>query len=548
MTGSAVSNGSQVMVAKWPVRWAWLVTGTLAAASVLLRVIHRGPYTPGWDVLGAAEGLYLVSTLSPREILDWYVTNHWNSQIGWSFYGVFSVLLPGLLASLWPWPFWNHVFAFVVTVAVIALLAVAFELGRRESWLVVLGWCASPLLVSQSVTGIAYVTCALPHALALCVVRRLRDRWLWTALLGVLVYLLAWQGQELGRTASLVFLVAVVSVQASWPTRLVWLAVGGFMAVDAVWHPTYNTVLSGMGRPTLRQLADVALHLSERLFVRPTIDLPILIICGALSALLLRRERWFWRLMLAAQVALLVLLALHRGIDGVWPRRFLMVDFYALAAALALWSEWRASLTRATVLIGLLAVGASWQLADTVRFVREPLDPTAFTLPFVQSTVDYAVTLADVDWAQQLTDDVRAGHSVLLAYNYLSYQENPTNPSGVPERLYLTLGHERFVGHVFLFGDVRRWIDIPIHRMSEVDEFVADIGDAAEFVGYLAVHPADSCSVQMTALDGACQRRAEVNRLLAALERRFTIVWDAPRSAGPSLITRFTLRPWDAPS
>jgi hypothetical protein len=291
----------------------------------------------------------------------------------------------------------------------------------------------------------------------------------------------------------------------------------------------------------------VALHLSERLFVRPTIDLPILILCGALGVLLVRRERWFWRLMLAAQVALLVPLALRRGIDGVWPRRFLMVDFYALAAALALWLEWGASLTRATVLIGLLAVGASWQLADTVRFVREPLDPerrtTAFTLPFVQSTVDYAVTLADVDWAQQLADDVRAGHSVLLAYNHASSQENATNPSGVPERLYLTLGHERFVGHVFLFGDARRWIDMPIHRMSELDEFVADIGNASEFVGYLAVHPNDSQSN-----DVAHQRRAEVDMILAALGRRFTIAWEAPRSAGRSLITRFTVRPWDAPS
>lgn len=57
--------------------------------------------------------------------------------------------------------------------------------------------------------------------------------------------------------------------------------------------------------------------MGERLFVRWTIDVPILFATGVAGAVLVRRERWLWRSLLAAQITLVVVLALQRGPDAV---------------------------------------------------------------------------------------------------------------------------------------------------------------------------------------------------------------------------------------
>jgi len=45
----------------------------VVGASLAMRVVHRGQYYPGWDVVGAAHGLHLVSTKAPGDLLRFYV-------------------------------------------------------------------------------------------------------------------------------------------------------------------------------------------------------------------------------------------------------------------------------------------------------------------------------------------------------------------------------------------------------------------------------------------------------------------------------------------
>jgi len=515
----------------------WVLSLGVLAASIAVRVWHRGDYIPGWDVLGAAQGLVLVSTRTPAEIFEWYRVSARSPAVFWNLYGLPSVLLPGMLASVWPWQFWNHAVVLALSAVVLWLTASAFGLGRRDAWVVPLAWSTSSTVVSQSVAGLPYLTCLVPHALAVWTVLRLSARPLTTVVLAGVVFLVGLQVQELGRTACLVFLAATVAAPGRWPTRLVWLAAGVLMMLDSVRHPTANTqFFSDIGVPALRDVVAALGGVASRLFVAPSLDLPVPFVAALVALVALRRTGWLWRLLFGAQLALVVVLELKRP-GGVWPRRFLLVDLYALLPVVALFAQWRAAgRTRAAAaLVGLLALGAAWQLADTVAFARRPfpLERWAFTLPFADTTVDYQVTLEDGVWTRRMLDEAQAGRKLILAYNFSSYNENATNPSGIPERLYVGLGHRRFVDSVYFFGTAFRWDDLRARPLDDIDAFVAGIRDPADYVGWYAVHPMDV---------GNAVREQELDRLFAALSGRFTIVWE-PSPPGLYELYRFTLAP-----
>ncbi len=317
---------------------AWIATLALLAASLIVRIHARGDYIPGWDVMGAAQGVLLVSTHTAAQIARWYRDNVWNPAVFWNLYALPCVLVPGLLAVHWPWLFWNHAVVFAVGVVVLWLVATTFRLGR-DAWFVLLAWTTSSAVVSQSIAGLPYLTCMLPHALAVCAVLRLRSRPLATAVVAALVYVAATQTQELARTVFLVFLAAVVAAPGGWTTRFVWLLAGVGLAVDAIVHPTTNgAFFADVGRPGVGEVLGALGGIAARLFVRPWIDLPVLVGTGIVSLVLVRRERWFWRMLFAAQVALAVVLALKRDVTGVWPRRFLLVELYALLPVVALFA------------------------------------------------------------------------------------------------------------------------------------------------------------------------------------------------------------------
>jgi hypothetical protein len=152
--------------------------------------------------------------------------------------------------------------------------------------------------------------------------------------------------------------------------------------------------------------------------------------------------------------------------------------------------------------------------------------------------LDYQTVPQDVAWTRDMLADARAGRRLLLAYNFSSYQENATNPSAVPERLYLALGPERFDRDVAFFGSARSRTELLPRPPDGIDAFVDGIDDPERWVGGLAVHPNDGWDDP-----NAERRRQEIDALLASLARRFTLRWDPPRADGPSYIQRFTLAP-----
>jgi hypothetical protein len=522
----------------------WLLALGITAVSIALRVWHRGDHVPGWDVLGAAQGLWLVANKTPGELVEWYVRWHGDSSILWNLYVLPSVLIPGALARVVPWLYWNHVLSAVVTGFVLFLLASAFRLGWRHAWVVVLAWATSSTLVSQSVTGLPCVSALMPHALAVWVVLRLRDRPVSSLVAALAIWILGWHGQDLGRTACLTLLAAAVVVPARWTIRVVWAAAGVALLLDALSHPNANTLsFTAVGLPTLPQLGDVVGGVALQLVAPPWTDLPTLLVAGIASALLVRTNPALWRVVLALHLGLTLVLALQRGVDGVWPRRFVVVDFYALAAVVA-WVDdarrrGRTGVVRAVVAV--LCAGALWQLGDTALFVRKGFEPTpgggVFSLPFTHTSIDYQTVPQDVAWTRDMLAAVRAGRRVLLAYNFSSYQENATNPSAVPERLYLALGPAAFDSDVAFFGETRSRTDLRPRVPDEIERFVDGI-DPDQWVGWYALHPSDEWDNPT-----AERRRNEIGRLFAALERRFRLEWGPPMPGEPSNIRRFTLAP-----
>jgi hypothetical protein len=215
-----------------------------------------------------------------------------------------------------------------------------------------------------------------------------------------------------------------------------------------------------------------------------------------------------------------------------------MVDFLCLSATVVLYRELRGRGLAAKLLVAALLVGNAWQLIDTWRWSRQPLDKEAkgwdFALPFTQSTLDHRVPFAIVDWAREVRAEVARGKKVILVYNLSSFEENATDPAGIPERLYLSLGHQRFMQSVFLFGSQSgRWNEFPVRDMRDLEAFVRSIAEPAEFVGYLRTHPFDELRFQQ-----------EATTILERLARRWTLVWDPDRDLphGRGQIRRFRLQ------
>jgi hypothetical protein len=191
------------------------------------------------------------------------------------------------------------------------------------------------------------------------------------------------------------------------------------------------------------------------------------------------------------------------------------------------------------VLVAVSTLGASWQLADTARFTQAGFEDHGgwgFTLPFVHTTVDYQTVFQDAEWTRRMVADVESGKRLILAYNLSSYLENPTNPSGIPERLYVLLGPERFEEAVRFFGDDWRCDGMRARRTVEIFPFAESIETPDAWVGWYSIHPNDRWDNV-----SAASRRAEIEELFSALEQRFVLVWEPPLGKGPSRTQRFTL-------
>jgi hypothetical protein len=223
------------------------------------------------------------------------------------------------------------------------------------------------------------------------------------------------------------------------------------------------------------------------------------------------------------------------------PRRFLMLDFSAVALIASLMREtMEAAGTRRILrhlVVAALVVGNVWQLAQLKAFADTPIrraDGFGFTLPYTHSAGDYTVRFASVDLFEELAERVEGGEQLLLVYGYGAHDEDVANPEAVLPRLYLRLGHQRFVESVFVFSTHSCQHEcLPIRPIDSLEPFLDDLRAAGSerlrtITGYVAgEQPHDQPFF-----------RDERARALVALSARFTVRYASPPEAR---VRRFTL-------
>lgn len=528
-----------------------------------MRIVHRGAYFPGWDVVGAANGLRLVSTHSWRELLHYYEIRHFDPSLAWNVFGVPVALLPGFLASRWPWEFWPHVVTPCLVALSLGLLLRALAVRAADAWTCALAIGASPTFLSYTVSGFPYVSGILPWALALWIVFRWQQSIVGTVLLGALCMLTSRHVQELGRLSFAVPLAAALLLPGPRKgVRALWLLLAAAQMWLAIHYASANTArYATMVVPPLAELAGHVGTLVHH-FAAQRPDLPILLAAGIVAALAAGRERWFWSALLLFLLGLLVLLAANsgplQGIVGVWPRRVLVLDFVCIASCVAVMR--RPGRVRPLV-VSLLVVGNLWQLADTVAWARKPVGVrsnagSTYALPYthtpIQATasveeslnLDSHVSRLCVDWYHEMKAELAAGHRLFLVYNLTSFDENATDPAGIIDRLYLSLGHAAFMRSVLVFGEERfRVNELPIRPMKQLPKIVASMTRPSSVRGYWLHHPQDDQK-----WPAAQAHREEVATILGVLAMRFRLVW------GPSTddvdgraLHRFSLTDRDSP-
>ena len=505
-----------------------------------MRVVHRGAYYPGWDVVGAANGLHLVSTKTAHDLVGVYASHRWQPGF-WNIIGLPAALLPGWLASMWPWERWLHVITPCLAALAFGLTARALDLPWRALWMVVLPLGASPTLLSYAVAGLAYISNTVPYALAVWIVFRWRESIVGTILLTFVALGLSWHLQELGRTAFVVFIAAALLLPAaSWRIRIVWLLAGAAWCWLVLAYPTANTARhGGMSVPPLSTWPQHAVALAWH-FAQAKPDHPVLVIAGFLAAAFVRRERWFWLALLLVHAGLVFVLAsnvgVSHGLHAVWPRRVLVLSFVALAACAAALRQRRTPI--APLLVALLVMGNAWQLWATVQWARRPLDARgardwSYTLPFTHTPLypggvdavaglDSQVARLLVDWHGEMRAELANGRKILLIYNLLSFDENASNPAGIIDRLYLGLGHARFQESVFVFGRNTVMVrELPIRPLEAFEDAVASIEQPSQWRAYWVHHPNDDKD-----WPAAVRHREEVAQMFASLERHFRLEWE----------------------
>lgn len=539
---SAVPEVPKPRSRRWCRRDVFLtVIGLLSVTcSLAVRAAYRGPYYAGWEALGQAHGLFLISTKGVwQAALELFRASHRPPLGIWcSLDSVIFSLIPGALTGVWPWQYWTQVVTLTLCLSTFFLIGKIAQLSRAHVWILFLAWGASPALLSYAIIGCSYAPAFLPHAVALWLTMApaMRRRWYATLLLGFATNELSWQLYPLARTVFVVFLVfAVLDWKASWATRMCWLLVGVAQLALLFTYPEGNVRFYTSIPPlTVTEAASRLLHFIRVLLATQTMDIPILFVAGVLSCCGVRgNRRVLWLTLLVVQIGLVGWLAL-KGPDTLRPRRFLLVDWYCLLAIAAFFRERvavdgvRRWLPR--LLVTGLLVGNVWQVGHLIRFVQHPASEQLHALPQAHSQADFFVAPDEVRWFLELKSRVMKGEQLVLLYNLSAYPENTTDPAGVLERLYSSLGHQRFVNSVHVFrgsGDPCRYSCVPVAPLTTLDEFLdalpADDARALERVtGYL-----------LQPIYGLWNYRFEVDsaEMLSSIRRRFLLQLESPKEA-----------------
>lgn len=472
-------------------RWGLL---GLALASVggalLLRVWHRGAYVPGWDLVAATNGLYLLSTQSPLAAVRFLWHQNRTFFLPFVAYSAPYVFLPGLATLLVPWLYWAHVTSFATFIALCAGVAAATGAWSAEGFAVLLlAVGCSPAILSYAVQGYPWTSPFLPTMLALLVILRPRRLWV-TVLVLLAITELSWHVYELGKSVGLVLLFAAVLVrEVSWRHRVVWALAGVWQTLDTlVLNPTVNVVVfkqtPGVGpfpylpvtpATVLAGLRAVLLAIATVPPNTARLALPVLV-CAGVAALWWVPRRWrrFLAVSLAFQMLMVVWLATISAGWELRARRFGMVEWTAIVILMVAVPAMGRGARRA--MLALLLLGNVWQWVDLSRYLGRTFgDGVGVTLPFVESPEAAGfVDFAQVRWADTLLARARAGETLLLIYGHDCQTESMTNPTGLLERLYLQLGHAAFVRQVYAFDDVAcTYACLPVHPRAELPAFLA---------------------------------------------------------------------------
>jgi hypothetical protein len=134
------------------------------------------------------------------------------------------------------------------------------------------------------------------------------------------------------------------------------------------------------------------------------------------------------------------------------------------------------------MVLTLVFLGSCWQIIDLYKFTRVDIKLRNRSLPFTESVADYFVNPTLPQTLTALEKSVASEKKLFLLYNYLSYRENTTDPNGLPERLYVRLGHRRFVDKVLMFSELkRRYSQVPIHDPKYLTEIIPSLKEANLF-------------------------------------------------------------------
>jgi hypothetical protein len=485
-------------------------------ASLAYRATQRGLYYPGWDILGAAQGLQVLSTSPPGEALARLVRGvshfrYWNSTDS-----LLYTLVPGALGRLRPYEFWSHWLTLALVGLSLGLIARFASLALRDAWVVALAWGASAALLSFSIAGYPYATGFLPHALALVIVASpwLRARPLVSLVAALAATELSWHVYEAGKTLVVVFVLgAVLERNAPLATRAGWLLASGVQIARVFSHRGFNVdyVIRGADLGP-RALALAAGRTLEALAGR--VDLPLVVPLGLLALFFVRRHRWLLLGGVLSQVGTVVLAAAADP-TAIRPRRLLTTSFYCLTALAVFFAQSKAVADGRRLLrlafVTALSAGCFWQLADTWLFFRVAPAGRSEPLPFTFSSDDYRVSAGATDAAGWIRAEMERGRRVVVLSNLNS--ETIVDPEALLERVYLTTGHERFRRQVLVFGHRRcRYDCLPIRPLGAVD------GDVAA----LAAGGGSPVALYRKALEP--RRHLEESKIvLAALRRDFAL-------------------------
>lgn len=508
--------------------------------SLWLRVVYRGPYYPGWDVLGPAHGLFLVSTRSLWDAVGSVVHSTRHFQYWNHTNSLLYTLIPGYLGSLWPWEYWAHLLTFALVLLTLWLVAKVVDLPIRRFWMLLLAWGASPAMLSFSVAGYPYITGLLPHALALWITldNRIRRNWMVSLVLCLVANELSWHLYELGKSLFIVFIAAAVFHRhISRRTRVAWLLGAAVQVTTIVLYPGANVGIvlrpDSVGMDSIR--AGIV-NVGTALFYDQTLDSPVLLVLGLFSLFFLKSNRWFFLSLLLFQIGLVVALGMQ-GADLLRPRRFLLVEFYCLVAVVGMLCR-PAAASRfgerpRVVLVAFLLLGNVWQIVNLVQYMKLPVEQQRYPMPFTFSQADYFVPAAEVKWVLELRSRVEAGEKLLLVYNFSSYPENTTDPAGALERLYVSLGHQRFVDSIFVFGSTPcRYSCLPVRPLETLEAFLDGIqsGTPAPPETFTVYYLQDFHPMYRRA-GGTSIVEWESAKIFAEIRRRFAIRLESPKES-----------------